>query len=189
MLRALFSLLLLCALWLPMGSAWLAFAHRKHVISSEVKKRIRQGVNDSELVLLHIPLELEKNPDHTFKRMHAGEFRYQGVMYDIARQELRGDTTWYWCILDWDDTELHNQIEQKTNKTPARDPAQRENSERLHRFWLSLFFETTSKPALYPTLILCRPGPGNPGALRPGFSDVPHPPPEQRNLLPALLRP
>lgn len=178
MWRIFISFCLLTALMLPLCSTALVFAHKKHRIRSEIKRQLREGMAEEELVLLRIPLSLEENPDRSFTRMHAGEFRYQGFMYDIVRQELRGDTTWYWCVLDWDDTELHNQLDEKRAQRPAQDPAHRDAGERLNRFWQTLFFATPH--AVANAIAQAPPTPYFEYALLlcPGFFNLLYPPPE-----------
>lgn len=178
MWRIFISFCLLTALMLPLCSTALVFAHKKHRIRSEIKRQLREGMAEEELVLLRIPLSLEENPDRSFTRMHAGEFRYQGFMYDIVRQELRGDTTWYWCVLDWGDTELHNQLDEKRGQHPSQDPARRDAGERLNRFWQNLFFAAlhpASHTLVQASLRSCF---EYAYLLCPGFFDFPSPPPE-----------
>ncbi len=178
MTRQLISISLLFALSVPLGSTWLIFAGQKQRIGREVEKRIQTGVEEGELVLLRIPRALEENPDRRFQRMHAREFRYQGVMYDVVRQEQRGDTTWYWCILDWDDTDLHNRLDEDLSRQPDGDPARRQAGERLQRFWQALYWNgafedilsTLTFPYVEPFCVTGKPNPG--------FCTLTHPPPE-----------
>jgi hypothetical protein len=102
---------LLLILLLPAAGSQLYFGFRFHQIKKDIKRQLKQGVPDDELELLKIPRSFETGADPRFERIHAREFRYLGRMYDIVRQETRGDTTWYWCIHDFRESALFAQLD------------------------------------------------------------------------------
>jgi len=90
----------------------LLFGVQRQQISREMRRLIKTRVPDSQLVLLGIAKELERNPGTRFKRMHEREFRLDGRMYDVVRKESRGDTTWYHCIEDEKETALFARLDE-----------------------------------------------------------------------------
>lgn len=125
---------------LPSASAVLMYWAARSEIRSRIEAQIASGKAEDGLVLLRIPRLLEEKQNADFKRFHATEFRYKGVMYDVVRQEVKGDTTWYWCVADWEDTQLQNQWDDYwAQSTRSDNPAQRTAEDRLFQFWQGLF--------------------------------------------------
>jgi hypothetical protein len=108
----------------------LAFSLLQNQIRRDVRKRIKAGVSESDLVHLAIPKSLEQSPNTRFQRIHSREFRFDGRMYDIVRQEVRGDTTYYACIYDHAETalfaDLHLMMQDEMQSNPERRQQQRE---------------------------------------------------------------
>ncbi|MBE9467685.1 MAG: hypothetical protein IMY72_05100 [Bacteroidetes bacterium] len=99
------------------------FLFNQYKIKKEVKHQIKQQVPVNELVLLKIPFELEKTRNLIFQRIHKGEFRYKGKMYDIVKSNVKNDTTFYYCINDTKEEKLFEDLDKhiedyiNTNKT------------------------------------------------------------------------
>lgn len=130
---------LLLILLLPVAGSQLYFGFRYQQIKVEIKRQLKQGVPDDELELLKIPRSFETGADPRFERIHAREFRYLGRMYDIVRQETRGDTTWYWCIHDFKESALFAQLDGLARQASDGDRPSRESRERLLRFFQTLY--------------------------------------------------
>ncbi|HRD79702.1 MAG TPA: hypothetical protein PK198_00630 [Saprospiraceae bacterium] len=131
---------LIIGILLPSASAVLMYRVARSQIRSRIEEQIAAGKAEDGLVLLHIPRRLEDQPNADFRRFHATEFRYKGIMYDVVRQEAKGDTTLYWCIADIEDTQLQNQWDNYWARGSRSDnPAQRAAEDRLFQFWQSLF--------------------------------------------------
>lgn len=90
---------------LPHGLFFAYFQIREHQLKEAASSKISTIGSDDSLVLLKIPFETEQNKT-VFKRFHSREFRYRGFMYDVARSEVHGNETWYWCIQDEHETKL-----------------------------------------------------------------------------------
>lgn len=115
------------------------FKLQQHSIRQEIKQRITAGVPEEELVLLKIPKALERTDDAVFQRMHDSEFRYCGQMYDIVRAEAHGDTTWYYCISDDQETELFACLDAMIEREMSQDPERRHEHHELQRLLHALF--------------------------------------------------
>jgi hypothetical protein len=173
------AILLLLVLQIPIGGTYLVFKHRQFNIRKEIKRQIKWGASEDDLVLLKIPRELEEKPNKQFKRIHSREFRFEGEMYDIVRQEARGDTTWYWCIWDEEETALFAGLDEALNRALGADPVNREAGNQLDRFLKNLVLCRFSQV----NISLLQPA-GNPPAfsfhltLSTRYIPPPTPPPE-----------
>lgn len=85
----------------------------------EVKQKFLEGFIGDELMLLEIPLELEKFPNNVFRRIHATEFVYMGQMYDIVEQQQVGDATWYLVYPDRKETALKQKMKKRMDDYEA----------------------------------------------------------------------
>ena len=132
-------ILLIFTLTLPFSSTYIYFKQRQYVIKKSVKRQIKRGVSEKDLVLLKIPLWLENTENEQFERIHSKEFRYKGEMYDIVRSENHGRETWYYCIWDKEETALFAQLNELFEKAWGNDRSQQQTNERLNQFLHSIF--------------------------------------------------
>ncbi len=71
---------------------------------------------------------------------HSREFEYMGEMYDIIRWEKRGDTLWYWCYWDREETKLKKRLNFLMVKMMGPAPQSRNEGRQLTEFFRSLYF-------------------------------------------------
>ncbi len=139
-MRAL-AIILLALLMVQAGGPMLVFTVQQQQIRHEIKQRIKAGVAEEDLVLLAIPKSLEEGENARFQRIHSREFRFDGRMYDIVRQEDRGDTTLYACILDEAETalfaNLHSLIRDEMKHNPERQRQSRDAQRLLDSRYLA----------------------------------------------------
>ncbi len=88
------------------------FTAIRYTVRQEVKALLKKGVPESDLHVLSIPLSVEHSASSSFQRIHDGEFRYKGRLYDIVRREMRGDTTVYYCINDTAEEQLFADLDE-----------------------------------------------------------------------------
>ena len=81
--------------------------HQKILIKKEAKKQIDANKDEERLVLLKFT-ELEKKEKLHWE--HSAEFEYQHQMYDVVKSEVHGDTTYYWCWHDIEETKINEQL-------------------------------------------------------------------------------
>ncbi len=99
-------LFFLC-LFAPTATTLLLLSHQKIQIKKEVKEHIDSEKDAERLVLLKFT-ELEKQEKLHWE--HAAEFEYHHQMYDVVKSEVHGDTTYYWCWHDIEETKINEQI-------------------------------------------------------------------------------
>lgn len=99
----------------------------QYAVKKEVKRKIKNSVPVNELHLLKISkqTEAEANPE-IFQRIHEGEFRYYGQMYDIVYKMVSVDTTYYHCIHDKEEQKLFAELDKAINMYIAQNPEQQQ---------------------------------------------------------------
>ena len=156
-MQRIISIWFLFLFFLPVSSTYISFKFRQYHIRKEIKHHIISGVSANELVLLKIPVSLEENPTDDFKHMHAREFRYKGIMYDVVKQENRQDTTLYWCIRDKQETALFAGLDDMVNRAMRNSPAQQAAEEMLDQFLDSLYLSENTHQLNHPLAKLYTP--------------------------------
>lgn len=106
-------------------------------VKREVKWKMIEGVDRSELVLFKFTEE-DKKLQLNWK--HSKEFEYKGEMYDIAESEFHGDTTYYWCWWDYEETALNKQLDQLFSFALGNSPTHKQNQEKIIQIFKSLYF-------------------------------------------------
>ena len=143
-------LIFLLILLLPLGSSYISFKLKQYKVHKSIKKQIKKGVSEKDLVLLKIPNSLEAISNPRFKRIHSKEFKYEGEMYDIIKQEIKGDTTWYWCVWDKEETALFSNLQELVDKAMSNNSKQQTDKNNLSSYLNSLFFTRFSCNFFHP---------------------------------------
>ena len=134
--KRIFAILLTGALVLPVFSTFLWLKHQKSLIKKEVKHKIIAGIDKDELVLL----KFSQKAIYTELRWeHEAEFKYKGEMYDIVEKEISGDTTYYWCWWDHEETRLNKQLASLLDNILGSDKQSHEKQRQLFTFLKSLY--------------------------------------------------
>jgi len=82
-------------------------------IKRSVKWAYLNERSNDELALVKVAKSLEINSNAVFRRVHSKEFEFLGEMYDIVRQSDKGDTTYYYCFHDREETQLAQKIHEQ----------------------------------------------------------------------------
>jgi len=109
----------------------------KRVVRKSVKKRLIAGIAREELVLLKFS---SRQKETLLNWEHSREFEYKGEMYDIIRFEQHGDTMWYWCYWDRQETKLKRKLDFLVVKMMGPAPQSRNEGRQLTEFFRSLYF-------------------------------------------------
>lgn len=118
---------------------WLQY--KKTAVKNEVKKQLTAGKDKEELILL----KFTKNEAQAkLDWEHAREFEYNDQMYDVVETVTRGDSIFYWCWLDYKETELKRQLKSLVAKILVNDQQNKENQKRLMNFFKSLYVSNQS---------------------------------------------
>jgi hypothetical protein len=139
-MRSAIAIALFLSMLFQAAGHFFVFKILQHEIRHEIKQQIKAGVPEAELVLLKISKDLEVKNSAVFQRLHEREFRYDGNMYDIVRQEAHGDTTWYYCLADEKETQLFANLDELVKQDMAGNPQHRKQIDELLRLCNALYF-------------------------------------------------
>ena len=92
-------------------------------------------IDRSELVFLRFSFAEVKEK---LKWKHAGEFEYQGEMYDIVEKKEQGDSLLLWCWWDKAETKLNRKLHELAARALGTDIPTREKQTSLQHFLQSL---------------------------------------------------
>lgn len=118
----------------------LLFQLRKMQIRKEMAQRVQNGVPSEELVLLKIPLKAGQPAVSGFRRVEEHEIDLMGLRYDIAREEIKGDTIFFYCIFDEKETQLYAGKHEIVEREFSQDPENKQQREKIQRLLSSLFY-------------------------------------------------
>jgi hypothetical protein len=108
MFRSTALLLVLCLGWMLFGVQF-KFISDQNAIRKEIKKRIKQGVPESELFVFNLT-EISREPG--FSRVNDHEFRRGDQLFDIVR--TNGNKVF--CINDTQEEKLFSKLDELTQK-------------------------------------------------------------------------
>jgi hypothetical protein len=111
---------------------------QKRAVRKEVKHQLIAQVDKTELVLLKFTAEEAANQ---LEWEHGKEFEYRNEMYDVVSTETHGDTTYYWCWWDYEETALNRQLVDLTALALNKDPQHQNQKQQLTQFLQHLFVE------------------------------------------------
>lgn len=122
---------LLLLLVFQMEGTWLVFKAQQIAVRREIKQRIKAGVPKEDRVTVAIPKSWEAQNNERFQRIHSGEFRLDGEMYDNLNVREKGDTLYYECIHDVKESGLFAKLEELTAEEQHENPDNQRSRERL----------------------------------------------------------
>lgn len=102
-------------------------------IRREMKRAIRAGLPEERLVRFVFTSGDQLAGGERVEWIEAHEFRYRGVMYDIARTEHAQGRTVRYCVRDDAETALYAQLDRLVREETTRDPDQRKTANQLLR--------------------------------------------------------
>ncbi len=102
------------------------------------------GLDRDELVLLKFTHNQTKT---LLKWKHAREFEFNGEMYDIVEMKTEGDTLFYYCWWDHEETTLNMKLNKLVAHAAGKNSQTRDKVNHLWQFFKSLYFtEDQVKP-------------------------------------------
>ena len=105
-------------------------------LKREIKWKMIGGLDQNELVLLKFSKEETKEK---LQWEHSKEFEYNGQMYDVVSKEIRGDTIYYRCWWDHEETALNKKLKKLVAGAFDQDEDQQQTHKRLNNFLQSFF--------------------------------------------------
>lgn len=88
-----------------------------------------------ELVLLKF---IKAETQTQLRWEHAGEFEYRGQMYDVVETIMKGDSIYFRCWWDHEETKLNSQLDELLAVMLGTNPIRKENQKRWFNFYKSL---------------------------------------------------
>ncbi len=136
MLRRFYAILLLICLVAPVAVTYNWLQHKKYVVRKTVKRKIINGIDKNQLVLLKFTKPQTKTLLHW---KHSKEFEFEGQMYDIVETVFCNDSIFYYCWWDKEETALNQQLMAITYHLLGTDPMHRQQQSKLEVFFKSLY--------------------------------------------------
>ena len=127
--------LLICIV-APVLALYVWTQQQKHEVRREVKWRMAANLDKDEMVLLKFT---DEDGDSQLRWKHSKEFEFEGSMFDIVQKEQHGDTTYYWCWWDKEETQLNQRLDELAALAFGKDPKQKENKEKVNSFYKHWF--------------------------------------------------
>ena len=87
------------------------FQSYRFSIRREVKRKIKNALPESELIVIRLTAEDMLNGKNAYKKIDKNEFRLSGKLYDIVRRSTKGDTTLFYCINDKQEEQLFSNLD------------------------------------------------------------------------------
>ena len=105
------------------------------------------GMNKEHLVLLTFSLA---ETETVLSWHHSREFEFEGEMFDIVETEIFGDSVFYWCWHDKEETGINRQIDDLVANALSSDPQKREQQQRFTSFLKIQYLAGGYSPGLTP---------------------------------------
>lgn len=142
------AILFIFSLYAPFIATNLHYNYTKARIRHEVKHKIMLGIPKEELALVKI------HRNHVFTQLkweHSKEFEYQHQMYDVVEQINKGDTVYFYCWLDNEETLLNKKLLSITRQRMGHNPQTNHYNLKIKQFYFSLFFNCHAIQTLAPS--------------------------------------
>lgn len=124
---------------------------QKASIKREIKWKMIAGMDQDELVLLKFSKE-EINTKLRWE--HSKEFEYNGQMYDVVSKEIKGDSIYYRCWWDHDETALNKKLQILVADSFDSNNENRNNQKQLYNYFQSFFCSDLFEWQAVPTFAL-----------------------------------
>ncbi len=109
----------------------------QYQVRYEVKQKIKQSVPDEELILISVSI----NDNKTLTWIKASkEFRYNGEMYDVVKQEIKNKQILYYCIPDFKESKLFENLDEYIQKYVADNPKQNKETQNILKKLTNIYF-------------------------------------------------
>ena len=129
--------MLLLSLTAPVAGAYFWLQIKKQLIRKEIKWKMIDGIDREDLVLLRFSVEESKS---LLNWKHSREFEFRGEMYDIVEVKTEGDSVFYYCWWDHEETALNIQLNKLVAHAAGKNSQSRETVNQVIQFFKSLYF-------------------------------------------------
>jgi hypothetical protein len=135
----LFTLFLFAVFVVPVTASFIVLKKQQRQIKREVKWKLIESLDKSELVMLKFSKDETKN---SLSWKHAKEFEYHGNYFDIADFLEINDSIYYWCWWDKEETILSNKLRSLLTMTFQQDWGQKNKLKFVQSVLKSMYFES-----------------------------------------------
>lgn len=121
---------------LPIAGTWTMLHLQRRAVRHAVKKQLIAGVEKTELTLLTFRMPQDA---HRLEWEEEGEFAFEGQMYDVVEQHTVGDSVFYRCWADNEETVLYRRFEELFAQVWPDAPQPNKTKEQILEFWKKMF--------------------------------------------------
>ncbi|MDT8400578.1 MAG: hypothetical protein RQ743_02695 [Bacteroidales bacterium] len=136
MKNKIYAICFILVLLAPCTVTYLWLLHNKEAVRSQVEKSILKGIDKDRLVVLGFTRE---EIETELRWEHSREFEYKRQMYDIVETKILGDSIYYSCWWDIEETLINNKISALGKYTIDNDMQKNERKEHINP-WFRLIF-------------------------------------------------
>lgn len=147
MQKRLIAISLLFILFAPVVTIFLYLQYEKKLVRREVKWKMIAGLDQEELVLLKFSKEQTKNE---LRWEHSKEFEYNEQMYDIVSTEIKGDSIFYRCWWDHEETALNKRLKKLVVNVFDKNESRQDAHLNLHVYLWSFFYQEALEWEMIP---------------------------------------
>ncbi len=139
--------MLVFVLFSQLAGVYLWLEQKKQIVKSEVKTLLANNSESERKVLL----KFSKEEVNTLLRWeHSREFEYNSQMYDVIQMQSSGDSVYYWCWWDKEETELNCKLKKLAEQDESKESREQKKQVRFVSFVFTPFFEEIQiSPKLY----------------------------------------
>lgn len=134
--------MLFSGLFLPYIFTYSYLSYQKKCVRKKVKREIIASIDSADLVLL----AFTKIESANLSWEHAKEFEFQDKMYDIVYRKETRDSTFYWCWLDHEETNLNKKLSELSTISWNQNKEKKDKTQKLAQWGKDLYFESTKSP-------------------------------------------
>lgn len=128
----------------PIAVTFTFLHYRKNQVREGISQQIKVGIDKDELILLKFSEEESKNK---LQWKHLKEFKFKNEMYDIVKSRIKGDSIYYWCWKDNEETKIDNKLNELTSLALGDDPPSRNSKKQFLHFYKLLFYTDKNLPS------------------------------------------
>lgn len=130
------GIMLILGLVAPLVLSYHYLRVQKKLIRKEVKYHLIEQTKLDDLVLLRFSIA---ESQEKLKWKHEKEFEFEGEMYDIVERENRGDSLFFWCWWDHEETQLNRQLDILLAQTLGGHSDHHSQQQRIKHFLQNLY--------------------------------------------------
>jgi hypothetical protein len=121
MLKKLSGIVLIFALAFNLCGPFIFFQSIRYSIRREVKKQIKEGIPDNQLILFTFEKDGTGKGAGDLIWYEDDEFSYHGDMYDVVRSREFGNQIFYYCLKDTDESQAFVNLDKLTDLRTKQD--------------------------------------------------------------------